>query len=119
MVKKADCNTKIVEIEKKIPDHDKYVTTPKFNKLTKGNFAKRLKQTNLASKNNIADFVKNRDFDEKLRKVNNKVTTNETKHVEAEKKLKDHINSYTKLVNDLSGEVKLISTKGSTTDLVN
>ena len=34
--KKTDYNTKINEIEKKITDHshDKYITTPEFNKLT-------------------------------------------------------------------------------------
>ena len=32
---KTDYNTKIVEIEKKLPDHNKYITIPKFNKLTK------------------------------------------------------------------------------------
>ena len=40
--KKADYGTKIVGIEKKIPDHDKYITTPKVNKLTKY-FAERFK----------------------------------------------------------------------------
>ena len=33
LVKKADYNTKIVEIEKKILDHDNYITTEDFNKL--------------------------------------------------------------------------------------
>ena len=37
LVNKADYNTKIVEIEKKITDHDKYITTPKFNNSTKKN----------------------------------------------------------------------------------
>ena len=36
------------------------------------------------------------------------------RHVEAEMKLNDHITSYTKLINDITGEVKLISTKGLT-----
>ena len=27
-------NTKISEVENKIPNHDKYITTPEFNKLT-------------------------------------------------------------------------------------
>ena len=31
--KKADYNTKIEEIEKKIPAHGKYITTQEFNKL--------------------------------------------------------------------------------------
>ena len=37
---------------KKITDHhhDKYITTPEFNKLTAENFAARLVQANLASK---------------------------------------------------------------------
>lgn len=33
------------------------------------------------------------------------------KYVETDKKLNDHTNSYPKLINDLSGDVKLISTK--------
>ena len=69
LVLKTDCNTKIKEIEAKIPpDHDKYITTPEFNKLTKENFDERLKQENLASKNDITDFIKNTGFDETLRK---------------------------------------------------
>ena len=35
LLKKRNTNTKIVDIENKIPDRDKYTTTPKFNKLTK------------------------------------------------------------------------------------
>ena len=38
-------------------DHDKYITAPEFNKLTAKNFGAQLAQTNLASKNNIANFV--------------------------------------------------------------
>ena len=36
LVKKTDYNTKINEIEKKITNHnhDKYITTPEFNKFT-------------------------------------------------------------------------------------
>ena len=30
-------NTKISEVENKIPNHDKYITTSKFNKLTTEN----------------------------------------------------------------------------------
>ena len=35
-------------------NHDKYISTPEFNKLTSENFAARLKQANLASKSDIA-----------------------------------------------------------------
>ena len=58
--KKADYDTKISVIEKKIldDDHGEYITTQEFNKSTADNFAARLKQGNLASKNDIADFVK-------------------------------------------------------------
>ena len=54
VVKKTDYNTKDKEIEKKITDHEhgKYFTTQKFNKVTAHNFAARLKQANLSSKNN-------------------------------------------------------------------
>ena len=59
------------------------------------------------------------NFNEKLIKINKNVTSNKTKHVETEKKLNDNILSYTKLINDLSGEVKLTSKKGLTKDLIN
>ena len=51
LVRKADFNTKIVEIEKKILDHnhDEYITTQEFNKLTADNFPTRFKQVNLAT----------------------------------------------------------------------
>ena len=57
-LKEADYNTKFVDIEKKIPDHDKYITTEEFNKLRTENFAERLKQAKLSMKDDIADFVK-------------------------------------------------------------
>ena len=115
LVKKVQCSTKIDKIENKIPNQDKYVTTPELNKLTKDNSTERLKQANLAIKNGIADFVKKKvDFDEKLRKIIYKVTSNETKHLEP-----DDITSSTKLINHLSEEVKLILTKELTKDLIN
>ena len=47
--KKRDYNTKISEIEKKLIDHnhDKYITTSEFNRLTAEHFAARLAQSNL------------------------------------------------------------------------
>ena len=48
-------------MEKKITDYDhsnKYITTQEFSRLTANNFASRLNQTNLGSKNDIANFVK-------------------------------------------------------------
>ena len=69
LVKKTDYNTKICEIEKKITDHDhdKYITTPEFNKFTAENFVPRLAQAKLASKNDIAALVKKTDFNDKLK----------------------------------------------------
>ena len=60
LVKKTDYNTKINEIEKKITDHnqDKHITTPEVNKFAEEIFDLRLKQANLASKIDIANFVK-------------------------------------------------------------
>ena len=57
-------NTKINKIEKKITyhNHDKYITAQEFNKLTAEKYAARLKQANLASKTDIADFVKKDRF---------------------------------------------------------
>ena len=47
----------------------KYITTPEFNKLTAEHFAARLAQSNLASNNDIANFVKKTDFDDKPKKI--------------------------------------------------
>ena len=101
LVKQADYNTKIDEIEKKKIDHDheKYITTQEANKLTAENFAARLKQTNLKSKSNISDFLNKVYFDNILENLNKKVTLNKSRHVE--------VNN----LDDLSKKVKLISTK--------
>ena len=52
--------------------------------------------------------------DEELRKINYKITSNKTRHAETEKKLNDCVTYHTKLINDLLGEVKLISKKALT-----
>ena len=69
---------KISEAENKILNHDKYITTPEFNKLTAENFTARLKQANLVTKT---------DFDKKLTSFNRKITSNKTKYLEVQKKL--------------------------------
>ena len=48
-IKKTDYNTKINEIEKKLTDHnhDKYITTPKFNTSSADVFPERLVEVNL------------------------------------------------------------------------
>ena len=76
---KTDFDKKISELEKKITDHnhDKYITTPEFNKLTAENFAARLAQANLITKT---------DFDAKLSSLNKKITSNKTKHLIVENK---------------------------------
>ena len=58
-----------------------------LNKLTEENFAARLAQANLANKSDIANFVKKTDFDDKLKKLNKKVTSNKTKHLLVENEL--------------------------------
>ena len=68
LVEKTDYNTRIIDIENKITtdyDHDKSVTTQEFNQLTSENFTARLAQPNLSSKNDIANFVKKKDFETK------------------------------------------------------
>ena len=53
LVKKADYDTKITEIAKKLADHndDKYLTTPEFNTLAADVFNARLARENLVNKN--------------------------------------------------------------------
>ena len=43
--KKLNFDTNIKEMEEKTPDHDKYITTPEFNKLAKENFDETLKES--------------------------------------------------------------------------
>ena len=52
LVRKIDYETKVSEMEKKLTDHkhDKYITTPEFNKLTAEDFAERLSQADLITK---------------------------------------------------------------------
>ena len=65
LVKKTDHNTHVSEIENKITadhDHDKYINTEEVNKFTSENFTARLAQANLASKSDIANFIKKYRF---------------------------------------------------------
>ena len=66
-MKKTDCDTKLSDIEKKIADHnhDKYITTQEFKKLTTENFNARLAQANLITKT---------DFDAKLQSLTKRIT---------------------------------------------
>ena len=66
--------TALTAVGTKIPDGSKYITTPEFVKLTAENFTATLKQAILATEVDIADFVKETDFDNKLKNLNKKVT---------------------------------------------
>ena len=71
----------MLDIENKVAnhDHEKYITTSEFNRLTTENFNARLAQVNLVTKT---------DFDAKLQNLNRKVTLNKTKHLLVENELK-------------------------------
>ena len=91
---------KISEIEYNITtdhDNDKCITTQEFNKLTSENFTARLRPTNLASKNNVTNFVKKTYSDNKLKSV----TSNKNE------------------LNKLSKKVKATSAKGLTRYMIN
>ena len=77
--------TKVIEIEKKPTDHnhDKYITTPEFNKLAADVFNARLVRANLITKT---------DFDSKLSNLNRKITENK-KNIYLKKK-KTEFNRY-------------------------
>ena len=89
LVKKNDYDTKIGEVEKKKIDHDhgKNITTQELNKLMVHNFAAKLAQAKLATKADIADFVKELHFDDKLNNIIKKATLNKTKHTLVENKI--------------------------------
>ena len=89
-VKNADEISEVSEIENKITvdhDNDKQITTQVFNQLILENFTARLAQiANLASKSNVANFVKKTDFNNKLKNV----TSNKNKLNKFSKKLKQY-----------------------------
>ena len=94
---KTKYQTDKTELENKFSDklnklnnhnHDKYIDTSEFNKLTADVFNARLSQANLITK---------ADFDAKLSILNRKITENKTKHLLVEnelKKLKTFDSSY-------------------------
>ena len=86
----------------------RYLTTHEIDKLKEKDFASRLKQANLTSKNFITVFVKNVYFDDKLKKLNKNITLNKTRNVEFKNKQ-----------DDLPKKIKLISINRLTEDLIN
>ena len=77
LVKKTNYDINITEV--KISDHNKYITTSEFNKLTTENFAARLAQANLVTKT---------DFDNKLTGFNKRNNSSKTKHLLTENEFK-------------------------------
>ena len=73
-LKKPDYNKKITEIEHELTNHnhDKYIDTQEFNKLTAYIFNARIAQANLITKT---------DFEAKLSNLNRKITANKSKHL--------------------------------------
>ena len=68
-------------------NHDNYITTPEFTKITAEIFDFILTQVHLLSKSDIANFVNGRDFDNKLKDV----TLNKNELNELSKKVKSNI----------------------------
>ena len=90
LVKKIDYDAKVIEIENKLNNHnhDKYIDTREFNKLTADVFNARIAQANLITKT---------ELDAKLSNLNRKITSNKTKHLLVENelnKLKAFYSSY-------------------------
>ena len=73
LAKKTDYNAKITEIENRLNNHnhEKYMTTPKFNTLAADVFNARLARANLVAKTN---------FDSSVLILNNKIVANKTKN---------------------------------------
>ena len=71
------------------------------------NFEARLVQEHLTTMADITDFVKEADFDNKLKSVNKKVTSEKIKHVLVENEL-----------DEPTENVELVSTKGLTKKLI-
>ena len=81
LIKKTDYDTKVTEIKNKLNNHnhDKYITTPDFNKLAANVFNARLVRANLVTKT---------DFDSKLSNLNRKINKNKADHLLVQNELK-------------------------------
>lgn len=92
------------KIENKIP-----VTTGLITKIDLST-----KITEIENKTpDFTDLIKRTDFDPKLNEISNRGTSNETKEIEAGKKLNGHITLYTKFVNKLERGISIVSSKGN------
>ena len=80
LVNKKDYNTKVTEIENKLTyhNHDRYIDTQEFNKLTANFFNATIAQATLITKT---------DFDSKLSNLNRKITSNKSKYLLVENEL--------------------------------
>ena len=79
LVKKLTITQKFMKLKRKlliIIVINIWLRTQELNKLTLENFAARLAQANLASKNDIANFAKKTDLDDKLKNLNKNVISN-------------------------------------------
>ena len=78
---------KINDFEDQIPDHSVYITTNDFSKYNTNDTVNEKIKRKLATKYDIADFIKKTVFDEKLQSINKAVSLNKTEHLEAKRKL--------------------------------
>ena len=81
LVKKTDYDTKVTEIENKLNNHnhEKYITTWKFNTLAADVFSARLSQTNLVAKAISDNTVSSLDSKIAENKAKNKSIENDLK----------------------------------------
>ena len=77
LVANTALNTKIEAVEKKIPNVSKWVTNNVLDTKT-GEVKNKIPD--------VSQLVTNNSFDEKLRNINQRVTSNNTRHLEAENK---------------------------------
>ena len=78
LVSKTGLNAKGSEVENKIPGNSEYISTHEFKTLTAKHFVAKLKQ---------ADLVNRTDFDYWPTDFNKPITSNKTKHLEVQNKL--------------------------------
>ena len=98
MVKKTDFNTKVTEIEGKIPDISDLATKSALsvveNKIT--DVSSLVKKTDFNANAteiegkipDISNLVKNKDFDTRLKIISDRVTKNKSKHLLVENEFK-------------------------------
>ena len=88
-ITKLATNTALTAVENELPDHSTYIISPECNKLINSRkFYCKVETSKFSDKRRYCWFCKKKeDFDDKLKILNKKFTSNKSKHLLVENEL--------------------------------